>query len=282
MSNIKYTSNGKKVAVIGKLNSQEFIVQEIFVNEDGSEIPSGEQFVTKSIHDKPVESWQVKEKARLEQAIASLKGERDALYEKVHQARLQHQKVVAPMLSSARKAAENIGASSVLDTLWDFIEGNITHVVIESYDGLEIAPIENGLAVMSDSYSYHGQAVPEDIKLISLFGKSNGDLEWRINKWYDGSGGWRTFVPVRSFEEARAAADSIIRDKVNKMGCTTGLVRAKEKYALSEPSAAAIRKMQEAHIQLNRKRREKVMHDLTKIDDAIAKDESELAREWEE
>ena len=53
---IKYTSDGKKVAVIGRLNNQEQIVQEVFV-VDGSEIPSGEHFVVKSLHDVPVLSW---------------------------------------------------------------------------------------------------------------------------------------------------------------------------------------------------------------------------------
>jgi hypothetical protein len=43
---IKFTADGKKVVVIGSLNSQEKIVQEIFVF-DGSEIPSGEHFVVK-------------------------------------------------------------------------------------------------------------------------------------------------------------------------------------------------------------------------------------------
>jgi len=48
--NIKFTSDGKKVAVVGKLNAQETIVQEIFVS-NGNEIPSGENFVVKSLHD---------------------------------------------------------------------------------------------------------------------------------------------------------------------------------------------------------------------------------------
>lgn len=41
---IKYTSDGKKVIAVGKLNAQEAIVQEIFVS-GGNEFPSGEIFV---------------------------------------------------------------------------------------------------------------------------------------------------------------------------------------------------------------------------------------------
>ena len=56
---IKFTTDGKKVIVIGSLNSQEKIVQEIFI-VGGSEIPSGEHFVVKSLHDAPAVSWKEK------------------------------------------------------------------------------------------------------------------------------------------------------------------------------------------------------------------------------
>ena len=49
---IKYTDDGRKVVVLGALNKQEKIVQEIFVIGE-QEIPSGENFVVKSLHDAP-------------------------------------------------------------------------------------------------------------------------------------------------------------------------------------------------------------------------------------
>ena len=61
----KYLTDGRKVIVVGKLNNQDTIVQEIFVTKDGSEIPSGENFVVKSLHDEPVESWKKKENVSL-------------------------------------------------------------------------------------------------------------------------------------------------------------------------------------------------------------------------
>lgn len=42
MTDIKYTGDGKKVLVVGKLNAIQTIVQEIFVSA-GQEIPSGER-----------------------------------------------------------------------------------------------------------------------------------------------------------------------------------------------------------------------------------------------
>ena len=63
---IKYTTDGKKVKVIGSLNNQQKIVQEIFITNDGSEIPSGENFVVTSLHEAPVESWKEKKLRELE------------------------------------------------------------------------------------------------------------------------------------------------------------------------------------------------------------------------
>ena len=53
----KFLSDGRKVVVVGALNNQETIVQEVFVTQQGDEIPGGERFVVKSLHDQPVESW---------------------------------------------------------------------------------------------------------------------------------------------------------------------------------------------------------------------------------
>ena len=53
----KYTNDGKKVAIVGKLNADQTIVQEIFITESGQEIPSGENFVVTSLHDQPVKKW---------------------------------------------------------------------------------------------------------------------------------------------------------------------------------------------------------------------------------
>ena len=68
----KYLSDGRKVVVIGNLNNKETIVQEIFISKSGDEIPGGERFVVKSLHDEPVMSYKDK------QAIESEKREQES------------------------------------------------------------------------------------------------------------------------------------------------------------------------------------------------------------
>lgn len=73
--NIKYTTDGKKVVVLGDLNSNEKIVQEIFITPSGNELPGGENFVVKSLLDEPAKSWKEEEIAKLEKRYNDRKRE---------------------------------------------------------------------------------------------------------------------------------------------------------------------------------------------------------------
>jgi len=60
MSEYKYLKDGRKVAVVGRLNNNQWIVQEIFVSGD-QEFPCGEHFVETTLLDKPPTDADVKE-----------------------------------------------------------------------------------------------------------------------------------------------------------------------------------------------------------------------------
>ena len=79
---IKYTTDGKKVVVLGNLNSQEKIVQEVFV-VDGSEIPSGEHFIVKSLHDATAISWKEKRLQEIEEKYDKTYKQKNQEYEKM-------------------------------------------------------------------------------------------------------------------------------------------------------------------------------------------------------
>ncbi len=80
----KYTADGKKVVIVGALNSKETIVQEVYVS-DGSEIPAGEHFVAKTLLDAPAETYKSKEEKRLEESIARKQTELSRLEKEVAQ-----------------------------------------------------------------------------------------------------------------------------------------------------------------------------------------------------
>jgi hypothetical protein len=97
----KYLSDGRKVVVIGQLNNVESIVQEVFVSDSGDQIPSGEKFTTKSLHDEPVKSWKEREAAKVEATYLRKKDELSSIEREIRDMRSKrssHAKLIASNL----------------------------------------------------------------------------------------------------------------------------------------------------------------------------------------
>ncbi|MFU5504489.1 hypothetical protein ACM7V1_29310 [Pseudomonas aeruginosa] len=204
MSNIKYTNDGKKVLVLGKLNAEQSIVQEIFVSE-GQEIPSGENFVVKSLHDKPVESWKEKNLRDLEQRYETQKKDLELQISQQHQ-RLSIARDKAKHHANALfKFVENSDEGS-LDLLKKVMSGQVTHIFVSGYSP-EIFEWDGGKGVYEEERDYNRVEV-KGIKLLSLYGCSDGDLEYRLHHYRDGSGGSQQIFPTCSYEEALKMAQA--------------------------------------------------------------------------
>ena len=198
MSETKYTSDGKKVVIVGKLNAQETIVQEIFVS-GGSEIPSGEHFVVKGLHDAPAESWKAKNLRELEERYERTRKHWEA---KESEASKRLNLAIAKASEKAKclLAFADNSDDSQFETLRAFLSGKITHYAVLSYDPRIITSDDTGTFQID---SYYGDTRLEAMKLISVFGSSGGRLDYRINDYGDGSGsGWKSIIPCRSYAEA--------------------------------------------------------------------------------
>ena len=199
MENIKYTNDGKKVLVVGKLNAEQTIVQEIFVS-GGQEIPSGENFVVGSLHDQPAESW--KEKS-LRELGARYEIETQRLNKALED---QRRRLVFAQSKAAAQASALTGFCKNSDpfqlaTLNSFMAGEITHLFVSGYSP-EIVDWLNDDAVY-DVDRWHGSLKLDGIKLVSLYGLSDGSLEYRLCEYRDGSGGGsKTILPASSYQEA--------------------------------------------------------------------------------
>lgn len=205
MTDIKFTSDGKKVLIVGKLNSQETIVQEIFVSA-GQEIPSGENFVVKSLHDAPAESWKEKNLRELE---ARYESDRKKLQTQIddQERRLSLERDKAKLQTSALLQFVKNSDESQLETLKAFMAGEITHLFVDGYSPEIISWKDSNKIYDQDSFYHHARL--EGIKLVSLFGRSEGDLSYRLHQYRDGSGGCgNTVYPVTSYEAALAMAQA--------------------------------------------------------------------------
>jgi len=190
---IKYTSDGKKVIVLGKLNSQETIVQEIFIINE-QEIPSGESFVVKNLHDAPAKSW-------YETRLESLKMTYDTKSKQyavgIRVLKDNYDKLRALTINKCDYLRQFVDNASIeqFDRLTKFLTGNIKYIVCQGYD-TNIIPFDE---ILLDSDK-------SGLRLLTLFGRGKGVLDWGINKWADGSGiDTRIFDVATDYEEAKAS-----------------------------------------------------------------------------
>lgn len=204
----KYTSDGRKVVVVGKLNATEHIVQEVFVAANGQEIASGENFVVKSLHDAPVESWKDKDLREREQRYERDRAELERRSAEM-QRKLNGAMEKAKLRASALFAFAEHAADPQLQRLHAFVTGTITHLFIDSSSGRTISTWDADTLFQIDNE--YGRSKIEAIKLISLFGRSDGRLDFKLHRYYDGSGRDEcTIVPCRSYEEALAEAQRVL------------------------------------------------------------------------
>lgn len=209
---IKYTTDGRKVVVIDRVNATQYIVQEIFI-VDGNETPGGERFVVSSVADTPGETWRKREQRKLQEQCATAKETLLALNKKVRAAQ-QKASVRAEALVDFVQNSDD----EQLQTLKDFFAGNITHFFIEQYGKPVIVTWDDDAIYQLGDWGGRGRASPyvEGIKLITLMGTSKGQLNWRINRYHDGSGNYYTVVPCRSYEEALKAAQKALNAQAEK------------------------------------------------------------------
>ena len=153
---IKFTTDGKKVVVIGSLNSQEKIVQEIFI-VDGSEIPSGEHFVVKSLHDAPAVSWKENDLKKLEERYEKERKQYNDEIDKNYKAYKAKTSELRAKMAYIGAALKNANEKS-FETLVDFITGETEWIVVNHYD-VQLLPINE----------FH-QMYEDKLRLISLFG----------------------------------------------------------------------------------------------------------------
>ncbi|KQQ60114.1 hypothetical protein ASF84_05225 [Pseudomonas sp. Leaf127] len=200
MTQIKYTGDGKKVAVIGKLNAEQAIVQEIFVSA-GQEIPSGENFVVKSLHDAPAISWKEndlkKQEERYERETKRLKDDLES-----QSRRLGIAKEKAKSHADALMAFANKAEAPQLDILKKFLSGEITHLYKAGYSPEIFEWADDLKSFDTDNDSWNRRVKVDGMKLVSLFGYSDGNLAYRLHTYRDGSGGSAEILPATSYEQA--------------------------------------------------------------------------------
>lgn len=209
----KFLSDGRKVVIVGQLNNTETIVQEVFVTQAGDELPGGERFVVKSLHDQPVESYLSREKAKQEKALAETKLKIDSINKEISDLRntLSFWK---EMVKQVRAFSEHIDEAD-LDHFADVMTGRVKYAVQINYSLPSIERFEDFMSSIDNCY---GRKDFKGIKCLSLLGSTDGDVALRVNRYSDGSGGSDVVEFYNTIDEARDCVKRIALERLNGNG----------------------------------------------------------------
>lgn len=207
----KFLSDGRKVAVVGQINSAQWIVQEIYVTGEGDEIPTGERFTTNSLHDAPVKSFKDKEAERLEQRIKERKGELDKIERQIKVKQLDA-KVHNDINRFVDRATQGEMWTEDLETLTSFLTGEIRWLVADHYGFSEPVRFDEK---MRDIDNWQGNMKHEGLKLLSLYGKTDGSLSYRLSQYRDGSGTSTEVWGFANYAEAARHSIALMLDRLD-------------------------------------------------------------------
>lgn len=174
----KYLSDGRKVVVIGQLNNVESIVQEVFVSDSGDQIPSGEKFTTKSLHDEPVKSWKEREVEKFEAIYLRKKDELTGIEKEIRtmqSKRSSHAKIISSNLRQINEL-ENLDVGILADVM----ARNIKWVCSAGWAWEKVMSFDEFIEIRS--------TYDEGVKLISVHSRNDKTLMYKVGSYSDGSG----------------------------------------------------------------------------------------------
>ena len=208
--NTKFTQDGRKYAIISELNDSQYIVQEVYVNSDG-ELPAGDRIALNksSLFDTPVKTWKEVNYNRIVSDWEKKEKEMQNVIEKQERLLRQQYKKLYVHTKTLQDMCHNLDRNGRREfiRLLDFLSGNIKWVIHVKYDVPELLAFDEVSLSSNDCYGF-----ADGMKLITLFGKVNGDLQYRINTYYDGSGSSDQYYVFCDYEEALAEMKRIIKE----------------------------------------------------------------------
>ena len=184
MNIIKYLDNGMEVSVIREIEGGLLVSECYEYGDDVSDffVDDKVYFVERVYDRAPTQRFDAK--------IAEIEDKIKTAQKKY----IEIENKIAELNIAEDRKLEKYKQYQQLNRLDDFLDGEITHIVFLNY---QIKIEEWG---------------SKDLKLITLFGDSNGDLQWYVNSYRDGSGSNNHIVPCCSYTEAIAVIQKHIDD----------------------------------------------------------------------
>lgn len=223
---MKYLKNGKAVEVVSELpDGQGFVVRdyfETFGDVDGEPVLELDDrvHIVKRVYDKAPTEKVDAEFASAEQRLADIVG-------KISEAR-NELRVVEQERKSILSKLEQMPA---LHRLENWIDGKVTHFVTLSYGHVSVLTKDEMKCESNRSSRWNRP--PVSLKLITLFGDTDGNLMWEANKYSDGSSSSSvTCWMCCSEHEARVLAVQVIDSELSaaEVSWRESLIESADKF----------------------------------------------------
>jgi DNA-binding transcriptional regulator GbsR (MarR family) len=209
----KYLDNGKMVWVTRELNPG-FLVQDYYETDGYCEEPyicEKEYFVEKVHCEAPTEKY--------DKEIDELTAEISRLRETKRTMRARIKEIEQEVQVQVDKYKDHPD----LKLLDQFVNNKITHYAILGRYNMQI--IEFGKATCEN---WTGE-----LKLLTLFGGNKGDLEWKLNRYTDGSGNSLRVAPCLSYEHAQSELQKFIEGEIDPDRPEERFIKCAERYNLN-------------------------------------------------
>ncbi len=181
-----YLESGQEVFVIAKTNGG-FLVEIVYEEYDEPYFENTR--LVRRVFKKPPTAIFKKQVARLQDEIQTLETQKRELLSDIRQSEKDH--------AEKLKRYSQFGGLECLDL---FLDKKITHYVMPEYGRIEIIDIKDTKCNGWDKKQ----------KLVTLFGDTDGNLQWRLNKYSDGSGSSVSVYPVIGHEAAIEKAKELV------------------------------------------------------------------------
>jgi hypothetical protein len=219
---IKYLIDGSQVSVIEKTSSG-YLVAGIYSGEEyGEEIRMDtDPFFAEHVFDEaPTQAFDNRILG-LHDKIRELESKRDELLQMKRDSETESKRIL-----------DSLARFDKLKLLLDFIDEKITHYVTEDYSGLSIIEFTD---TVCDGDRNESNPSNRKLKLLSLFGESNGDLQWKLSRYRDGSGMYSDVFPCCSLEEAVLVLRERLLASLNIDRPNPRTVEVADKYGIDIP-----------------------------------------------
>jgi hypothetical protein len=186
-----YLIDGEEVQVVERIASG-VVIRRIYYKHDDEECLAPPEIV-EQVFDEPPTQKKAPE-------IFALERKEEELRTRI----AGHQRQIQQLAEAEARVRKLHPALARID---DFMSARITHYLVKpAWGRLKIVEAVKGAFPDFDDRGRHSG----ETKLLCLFGKSGGDLEWKVNQYYDGSGTWTSVEPFASREDVLARLQEIV------------------------------------------------------------------------